>query len=173
MQSSKNEYTRTLVRLHLATPKQLKEFEVIASKPDIMQHIGSGKTWTNEYIKKLVNTSEQDSHNKKSSYYHWLLVVGNAKESKVCGYVSLRPYERKHLQIRTFVHPSGQGHGSAAGILVVNEYYKKLNGVKQIFSLVSVSNSRSIKMRTSSPNWLKVKEFHYMGSTHAEFLYIG
>ena len=172
-QHKRTNYTRRLVSLGKATPIQIKEFKKISSNSRIMKNIGRGIPWSSEYVDELVKQTKQDEANNNPNYFHWLLLAKkeNAKE-RVVGYVSLRPYKDNDLQIRTFVSPSGQGHGSAGGEIVMYEYYYNLGGDKKIYSVVKATNVKSVNMREKNPNWLLVSTSQVHGSLHKEFLYL-
>ena len=161
-------YTRSLVDLDKATIGQIKDFKRISSNPQIMKNIGNGKIWSGKDVDKIVFQSKQDAANDNKDYFHWLLLAND----NVVGYLSLRPYKTTDLQIRLFVSPSGQGHGSAGIDLVTNEYYNVLGGYKQIWALVKMSNKSSSKIFERNPNWALISIINIYGDNHKEFGYV-
>jgi hypothetical protein len=94
-------------------------------------------------------------------------------EEKVVGYACLHPFKQKQaLQIRIFVKPGGQGHGTAATNLAVESYMSlPIKYKQQIWSLVLPSNISSVRLFERLQDWRVERDMRVFGANHRAFLY--
>lgn len=173
--STKKVYERSLVSLSATSEAQLKEFESIASDSSVMNSIHTGP-WNRRKIDDLVKSTREDDRTNQHNrdYFHWLVLAKgeDEPEAHVVGYVGFHPFKNKpnSLQIRVFVKPSGQGHGTNAVDLSIKEYYTKLKLRKPIWSVIEPSNTPSVKLFRSLSDWEDKETIPVYRKDHRVFL---
>ena len=174
--SKRIEYTSRIKRMGIATDEELRQLESITTNKTIMANIGRGETWDMNKLKELRQQERDDDKGNQSyrMYFSWILLIKYKGIETVQGYVALHPLKGiaglNGLQIRTLVGTSGMGYGTAAGDHVT-DLLPEL-GPAHIYSIIDVTNKKSMNMREKHPKWLFIKNVDIYKKPHAVFEYI-
>lgn len=152
------------IKLKKANIKYYDSLLKIVKNPIVMSTVGTGKVWSEEYLRNHLILSETEWNNPKNSYV-WIIL----DDENVIGY--LRWQKKDYFKLRIFIDTNYQnkGVGTTSLKISLNKLEKYVND-KYIFAEVHYKNIKSEKMliksgfkfnKISTVGNTKVKVFRY------------